>query len=349
MPWFIVAVLLCSSIYISSIIARRTNEVILVPFFSQITTHRLSSAYKILLHLLSALTVFFFTLLLLYSLVGGGPFQSYLNKFFATIPTNTPVKKIFFVVDRSGSMAEKLSDDTNQPKIDVVKESIASSVLQTQNPSAIHDLLGLAAFARTEQILVPLTNDREFFLEVLNSISPEIIEALNGTALGYALFKTSILIIACSEIASKQTDLKGYTTFDSSIILITDGLEEPHPADFTDPYRSMQSLQALKICKDNHVQVHFINIDKTAFQRMSIDDRDALIEAVEATGGSYHEVLSKNQLQEVLNGLISQKELCEIPLDNTLNTNITFVLLCLTLLPLFILRIIETMILRIAR
>ena len=159
------------------------------------------------------------------------------------------------------------------------------------------DLLGLITFARIAKIDVPLSRDRDFLTEAITAIVPETIERFNGTAIGYAIFKTVALIGACRSFASGE---KVPSEVGNTAILITDGLEEPNPADRSDPYRSMRTLQALSSAAENHIKIFYINVDKNSYQQLLPDERDRLRQAVEATGGRYYEITQNVALGDVL-------------------------------------------------
>ena len=111
----------------------------------------------------------------------------------------------------------------------------------------------------------------------------------------------------------------------------------------------MRTLQALRVAQDNHVRVNYINVDKTSYQRMLPEERDRLIEAIEATGGSYHEAMTKDQVSTILQTVIVQKATERVTTEFDNNGLVVLMLLALTMLMICISRGIETILLRVAR
>ena len=349
MVWLIVVAFLCGVVYLSYMRTRICTYAVQLPFLSKMRGGFLPRSFRIMLFGAEILAVLFFSLLVLYCIAGSGPLKGTYVAFFDFPQSSTDFsRKIFFVLDRSGSMAEPMPGSTDTPKMTVVKDGIFASIKYLDEEGGGKDLLGLATFARAERVVAPLTKDRGFFSEVLASVLPETIEALNGTAIGYAIFKAAALIVACSDIGSSEK-YSSEPTVDSTIIVLTDGLEEPHPADHSHPYRSMRSIQALSVAKDNHVCVHYINVDKTSYQRMAADERDRLIEAIEATGGSYHEAMSKAQVSDTLKAIIIGKSTEKVTSEFDNNGLVIVFLLTMTMFMLFVGRGMETIVLRVAR
>ena len=350
MLWLIVVASLCGVVYLSYMRKRVCTYAVQLPFLSKMRGGLMPLPFRIMLFGIEILAVFFFSLLVLYCIAGSGPLKGTYAAFFDFPQRSTDLsRKIFFVLDRSGSMAEPMPGSTDTPKMTVAKDGIFASIKHLDEKGGGKDLLGLATFARAERVVAPLTKDRGFFSEVLASVLPETIEALNGTAIGYAIFKATALIVACSDIGSSEKFSSEPTTVDSTIIVLTDGLEEPHPADLSHPYRSMRSIQALRVAKDNHVCVHYINVDKTSYQRMAADERDRLIEAIEATGGSYHEAMSKAQVSDTLKAIIVGKSAEKVTSEFDNNGVVIVFLLTMTMFMLFVGRGMETIVLRVAR
>jgi len=235
--------------------------------------------------------LFFLIAAVLHFTVGSGP----LRFFFPTIEGEPQFKKVlFFVVDRSGSMGESLADGST--KMQLVRKAVQRYV----DKNGRDELFGLIGFARAADVEVPLCDDRNFFNTKLTELRPERIERLNGTAIGYAIIKTIYLILACQEFSGKEMR--------NSMIVITDGIEEPHPADRMDPFRSIRSEDALKKAAEEEVSVHYINIDPRAYGRMRLEERGRLRALVERTGGIYAEVSEGRPLEGILKQIAKQEE-----------------------------------------
>jgi len=253
--------------------------------------------------------------------VGSGPIEHYFIPASLSVPPpSTSLSRVlFFVVDRSGSMGEPLPDDPRTSKIQSVKQGLNTCVRLIDENGGATDFIGLETFARAAKTEVPFSRDREFLREMVNRIVPETIERLNGTSIGYAIFKSVALIAACRSFAVKSgMQSEAPSLAGNTIVLITDGLEEPNPADRTHPYRSIRTLQALRYAKDNHVKVNYVNIDKHSYQKLSQAERDRLLDAVEATGGKYFEVTVGQSLGQVMSQIASsiQRQYMPPPPEN---------------------------------
>ena len=280
-------------------------------------------------------------------LLGDDPLESYVKPANTTpMPSPAASRMLFFVVDRSGSMSEPLPSNQKETKAQCVKSGLLHCIDTIDSHGGKSDLLGLITFARVAKIGVPLSRDRSFLTDAITAIVPETVERLNGSAIGYALFKTVALLEACRSFANGE---KNPPQVANTIILITDGLEEPHPADRADPFRSMRTLQALNTAAENHVAVNYINVDKNSYQQLLPDERDRLRQAIEGTGGRYYEITQNQSLGEVLSTIaLSEKTKSAPPLTNP-SLELGFWLLVFASLLTSLSRLFETAIVRVRR
>lgn len=292
-------------------------------------------------------SILFLTWTPIHFLAGSGPLESSLKPATATpMPSPANSRLLFFVVDRSGSMAEPMPGDPKQSKIHIVKTGLLDCINTVDTHGGESDLLGLITFARVAKIDVPLSRDRSFLTEAIEAIVPETIERLNGTAIGYALFKTITLLEACRSFASGE---KIPSQVGNTVILITDGLEEPNPADRSDPFRSMRTLQALNVAAENHIKIDYINIDKNSYQQLLPDERDRLRQAVEATGGRYYEITQNQALGDVLSTIALAEGAKGAPPLPGSSLEIGFWLFVFALLLTSLSRLLETAVIRVSR
>ncbi len=246
-------------------------------------------------------TLFFLGLTFIHFLVGDGPFERFLGGKLVAIPIPPKSSRlVFFVLDRSGSMSEPYPMDPAISKITMVKDGVVQYIRQQDRRGGEFDFYGLISFARAAQIMAPLTRTHTYIEEEIQSLIPETLDRLNGTAIGYAIFKTAYLLVACQQFAKEDLTDKSVPFLGQAMVVITDGIAEPNPADRGDPFRSMRTLSALRIAKDNGIRVHYINIDKNSYERLSLDERDQLRGAVEATGGIYGVVSVAQGFQSIM-------------------------------------------------
>jgi hypothetical protein len=299
--------------------------------------------------------VFYFGSLLFLSLAfvqcvaGNGPFAHLLPQSTFAIPPPPPSQSrmLFFLVDRSGSMGEPMPTTPQYSKINVVKEGLTTCVSLIDSHGGINDLLGLIALARIASVDVPLSRDRAFLTGVIGKLVPETNNRLNGTAIGYGIFKTVSLIVACRAFAEEENVSKQPQS--NTVLFVTDGIEEPNPADRSHPFRSMRALQALRYAADNHVRVHYINIDERSYHRLLPEERDQLIQAVEKTGGTYFEITINQSLGQVMSRIVEAEVPQQVAAPPHSRSELGFWLIVLALLFASSSRLLESGIVRLVR
>lgn len=197
---------------------------------------------------------------------------------------------VYYLLDQSGSMAEKVRatiDDTTKvaPKIDLAKTALKKSLDERKD-----DLVGLIAFARVPRVLCPLTLDRTEILNQLNDIQPLQEDNVNGTAIGYAIFKAVNIFVATSYFADRQKErhLPVYQIKSRAIVIITDGLQEPNPADKENPFRFMSMDEAVNYAQENNIRVYFIGVDPLFKQKEFASDVAQMKNAIERSGGAFY-------------------------------------------------------------
>jgi Ca-activated chloride channel family protein len=217
---------------------------------------------------------------------------------------------IFLVLDQSGSMAEP-STSGSQRKIDFLKESMAQFVKGRPG-----DLIGLEAFARTVDILDPPTLDHEQLLKDLKALNVVQSKDQDGTAIGYAIFKTANLIASLKEQTAMMKEKAPYDVKGAVIILATDGLQDPNPLDKNNPYRSMELVQAADYAKEKGVKVYVVNIEPALAQAKYLPNLRQMERIASSTGGKFYHLQSSSDLSEIMEAIdrIEKTEIRE-PLD----------------------------------
>ncbi len=228
---------------------------------------------------------------------------------------------IYFLLDESGSMSEKVQtvDDHGRrieiPKIELAKQSILEFVNGGLNlPGRRDDLVGLMAFARVPEVLSPLTLNRQEIASKLKGVQPIQEDDRNGTAIGYAIFKAVNIIVATKYFAERQEEAhKGvYTIANQAIIIITDGLQSPHPDDKQNPFRFMPPDEAIKYAIDNGVRVFYVGIDPVLAKSDYADDISKMKKAMQGTGGELFLASAHAPIEDILSQ-IDKMEKSELP------------------------------------
>lgn len=239
-------------------------------------------------------------------------------RFFALIEDResesrlTPTKgiAIYLLIDQSGSMRESvdalMADGSIKliPKIDLAKEVTHDFILG--NPAERlagrpNDLIGLLSLARTAHILVPLTLDHQAVDEALQKVQVVTKQDDDGTAIGYAIYKTVNLIAATRQYA-QELSTKGkpaYEIKNSVIIVVTDGLQAPSPLDKGKRLRNIELPEAAALAKKEGVKLYIINVDPSIASSSLSPQRNQMQKITEETGGKFYMAFGNQRLADV--------------------------------------------------
>jgi Ca-activated chloride channel homolog len=210
---------------------------------------------------------------------------------------------LYFVIDQSGSMAEKVVSGLNkEAKLTVAKDAVNQFLSQDSN-----DLVGLVAFARAARTISPLTLDRSQVQAELQTLTPITDPKFNGTALGYAIFKTVHTIVATKYFAERQKK-EGKAAFsieNQAIVVITDGLQAPHPEDQMHPFRYIPVQEALRYASQNAIKVYFIGVDPIFRTHAAQAEVQELQAQITKTGGKLFLMSPEQPLSDIFSALSS--------------------------------------------
>lgn len=232
---------------------------------------------------------------------------------------------IYLVLDQSGSMAQsvtsRLADGqlVNMSKIDLLKQ-VTRAFIEGDPHYGLkgrpNDLIGLVEFARTAQVVIPLTLDRKALLEKLEALNVVPDATQDGTAIGYAILKTANLIAATRNYAR---DLIGqgkpaYEIKNFVIILVTDGLQDPNPIDKESKWRNIDPREVAQTIMDQGIRVYIVNAEPRLASEVYAANRRQMQQAAEMTGGKFFMVDSTTDLPEIY-AAIDKLEKSRLPLD----------------------------------
>lgn len=209
---------------------------------------------------------------------------------------------IYLVLDRSGSMAQSVvaigidGQTETISKIDLLKQVTKQFIMN--HPS---DLIGLVSFARVPRVLVPLTLDRETLLKQLDQIQVVKNPENDGTAMGYAIFKTANLMAATRHFAEDmhQNGKPPYTIKSAVMIVVTDGFQDPSRLDQGNRLRTIELDDAAAYAKSQGVRLYVINIDPALASAQYAPHRRQLQAITALTGGQFYLVNDNQQLQDI--------------------------------------------------
>lgn len=200
---------------------------------------------------------------------------------------------IYLVLDQSGSMKEasERGEGFVMSKLDLAKD--VSWQFVTKRPS---DMIGLITFARSSRVLSPLTTDHQEILKQLNTLSYVKDKEEEGSAIGYAIFKTVNLITATRALVKQRS---AYEMNDAIIILVTDGLQNPSPLDEGKRLRTIDLMQAATYGKSQNIKLYIINVDPKMATEPFAPNRRLLERVSGITEGKFYLAQAKESLQRV--------------------------------------------------
>lgn len=209
---------------------------------------------------------------------------------------------IYLVLDQSGSMAGSVEATAVNgqkeliPKIELLKRITQQFIVA--HPS---DLIGLVAFARVPKVLVPLTLDREALLKQLNQIQVVKNPEEDGTAMGYAIYKTANILSVTRHFANDLQQKGGlpYTIKSAVIIVVTDGFQDPSRLDQGNRLRTMELDDAAAYAKSQNIRLYVVNIDPVLSTAQYAPQRRQLQTLTTLTGGQFYLVSDSQDLQDI--------------------------------------------------
>jgi Ca-activated chloride channel family protein len=233
----------------------------------------------------------------------GSLIVAFFNPYIEVVNTSRHLQKpmegsgLYLLVDQSGSMASPVETPLGKiPKIEYLKQ------LTTQFVKGVPEmLLGLVAFARTAHVWVPLTWDHVAVIDALNKIQVVQSRDEEGTAMGYAIFKTAHVIAATRYYGEETTEKRApeYTLKNVAILLVTDGFPDPNPADQDNPLRMIGLNEAAQYAKEKNIRVYIVIIDPMLSTAEVAPQRHLLKRITELTEGKFYLIDSSMDLQGI--------------------------------------------------
>lgn len=217
---------------------------------------------------------------------------------------------IYLILDQSGSMGDPVSRG-GEPKIDLLKQYTREFIQGRPN-----DLLGMVTFARGAQVEIPLTLDHRAVVEALNKLQVNNDPEQDGTAIGYAIFKTAQIIAATRQYAEKlpAEQKPAYTIKSTVMILVTDGLQDPSDKDKGKQFRTMDIPEAAAYAKQAGIHLYIVNVDPELGSAQYAPNLHQMERSAESTGGKFFLAGSSDSLGEIYQA-IDQLEKSRLPLE----------------------------------
>lgn len=227
---------------------------------------------------------------------------------------------IYLVLDQSGSMGGEVSSQgKKETKMDLLKRVSKDFVLG--NPKIglkgrPNDLIGLVTFARGAQVFVPLTLDHTAIVENLKNLTTISDVTLDGTSIGYAIFKTANLIAATRHYAQELAGIGSppYEIKNSIMVVVTDGLQSPSPLDKGKRLRNIDLIEAAEYAKTVGIKIYIVNVEPRIAGEEFSAHRSLMKKAVEITGGKFYLIDNTGSLDKIYND-IDQLEKSILPAE----------------------------------
>jgi Ca-activated chloride channel homolog len=211
---------------------------------------------------------------------------------------------IYMVLDRSGSMSNVIGEVHSKPvsRMDLLKvltEKFLSGEGIKGFAKRSNDMIGLVSFARVPEVRYPLTLDRKGLIEEVRKLEVVEREEEDGTAIGYALYKTINYLKATKELANQLDSEKKYFVKGSVIILVTDGLNNPSELDLGNSRRQTSLEEAAALAQKNNVHIYIINIESRLDHPMYAQHLRTLRKVSALTSGQFYLLDDPSSLSKV--------------------------------------------------
>lgn len=219
---------------------------------------------------------------------------------------------LYLILDQSGSMGQSVGDKAIR-KMDLMKK-ITTQFIQ-ERPG---DLIGLVTFARGAEVLAPLTWDRDALLDELQKLDLVADREQDGTAIGYAIFKTANLISATRHFAEEQnvSGKKPYDIKSAVMVLVTDGFQDPNPLDKGKRLRNLDVDEAAAYAKKENIKLYIVNVEPSLATEKFAPHRRLMQRSAELTGGKFFFVDKGHTLEDIY-AEINQLEKSEVPFQDS--------------------------------
>jgi len=218
-------------------------------------------------------------------------------------------RALYFALDQSSSM-KSTQGPSLTTKIDLLKK-----VTQNFIEDRPQDLMGLISFARAAHMLSPLTLNHDELLSKLKKLDVVTKREDDGTAIGYAIYKTASVLAATRNFGEEERK-KGYPSYNiqgAAIILVTDGFQFPNPGDKGKRLRTMGIEEAAEYAKQQRVRLYIINIDPHILSDEVAPQRRLMQRAAELTGGQFFAAPDAKTLSQIFDSL-DKLEVSTLPL-----------------------------------
>lgn len=225
-------------------------------------------------------------------------------------------RALYLVLDVSGSMKETIVQKKGSQLSLTTKIDLLKKVSRKFIEGRPQDLIGLVKFARTAHTLAPLTLDHAMLLDELSRLKAVVDPTRDGTAIGYAIYKTASILAATRDFGEKEKKegLPAYDIKGAAIILVTDGFQFPNPADKGNRLRTMGIEEAAAFAHKLNEKLYIISIDPQISQKQFAPQRRLMTKAAETTGGKFFSGSNPKALAGIFES-INKLEKSKVPVE----------------------------------
>lgn len=209
---------------------------------------------------------------------------------------------LLLALDRSSSMRADSGNGINRmERLKEITEQFITGDVEQGLQGRSNDLVGMVAFARIPTILSPPTLDHEHLLKQLHHLHPVREQSQDGTAIGYAIFRAAQWLASARHFSQKleEEGKEGYKIKDMAIIVVTDGLQNPHPEDGDDPQRAMSLEQAALFAKEQNIHLYIVNIEPLIGTERFDPERRQMERVTQLTGGKFFFVQNHQTIVDI--------------------------------------------------
>jgi len=209
---------------------------------------------------------------------------------------------MYLALDKSGSMSQRMSAPASLAnRAQLTKMEHLKQVTQAFIEKRSNDLIGLLTFARGAQVLAPLTLDHNAILEAVDQLSYTTRPEQDGTAIGYAIYKTANLIAATKHYARQIKGEKrpAYEIKNTIMVLVTDGFQSPNPLDRGKRLRNIGLIDAAEYARANGIKIYVISVEPRLAEAEFDVYRGQLTQVAQITGGHFYLIQNPEELDDM--------------------------------------------------
>ncbi len=208
---------------------------------------------------------------------------------------------IYLLLDQSSSMSQAVFATEQGQQVKTTKIALSKQVTKEFIEKRPNDLMGLIYFARTPQVIAPLTLDHRLLIQDLDQLKVVKGQENDGTSLGYAIYKAAHLIAATRHYAVENSAVNSvqYQINSAVIIAVTDGMQDPNYLDKGNRLRTIELEEVAQFAKEQNIKLYIINIDSAFATEQYAPHRRQMQKITKLTGGDFYLANESKDLMQI--------------------------------------------------